>query len=93
MAEILSLFTEPDEAVCDPFMGSGTTGVAAIRMGRRFVGIEQDLKFFDIACARIAAARLGRDEASRQIAKQLGADLVPFEPGSLFAGIEGRAAE
>ena len=42
--------------VLDPFMGSGTTGVAAIQLGRRFIGIEQDKKFFDIACERIAAA-------------------------------------
>ena len=41
--------------VLDPFMGSGTTGVAAVRAGRPFVGIEIDRRFFDMACARIAA--------------------------------------
>ena len=41
--------------VLDPFMGSGTTGVAAIRAGRRFVGIEIDVKWFDAACRRIGA--------------------------------------
>jgi site-specific DNA-methyltransferase (adenine-specific)/modification methylase len=42
--------------VCDPFMGSGTTGVAAIQMGRAFIGIEQKKKYFDIACKRIEQA-------------------------------------
>jgi DNA modification methylase len=37
-------------------MGSGTTGVAALNLGRTFVGIERDPKFFDIACARIDRA-------------------------------------
>jgi site-specific DNA-methyltransferase (adenine-specific)/modification methylase len=39
--------------ICDPFMGSGTTGVAAWRLGREFVGIEIERRLFDIACARI----------------------------------------
>lgn len=43
--------------VIDPFMGSGTTGVAAIKTGRRFVGIELDQKYFDIACQRIENAQ------------------------------------
>lgn len=42
--------------VLDPFMGSGTTGVAAIQMGRKFIGIEREPKYFEIACERIAAA-------------------------------------
>ena len=47
----------PDsDTVCDPFMGSGTTGVAAVRMGRTFVGIEREPKYFDIACKRIEQA-------------------------------------
>ena len=43
-------------SILDPFMGSGTTGVAAVQMGRAFVGIEQDAKYFDIACRRIEQA-------------------------------------
>lgn len=39
--------------VCDPYMGSGTTGVACMRLGRRFIGIEIDRRYFDIACERI----------------------------------------
>jgi site-specific DNA-methyltransferase (adenine-specific)/modification methylase len=42
--------------ILDPFMGSGTTGVAAIQMGRKFIGIERDPKYFDIACKRIEQA-------------------------------------
>ena len=39
--------------VLDPFMGSGTTGVACAQLGRKFIGIEIDRKYFDIACERI----------------------------------------
>jgi DNA modification methylase len=42
--------------ICDPFMGSGTTGVACASLGRKFFGIEFERKYFDIACERIAAA-------------------------------------
>lgn len=51
--------TEPDDIVLDPFMGSGTTGYSAIRSGRKFIGVEIERKFFDIACERI-------DQAQRQ---------------------------
>jgi site-specific DNA-methyltransferase (adenine-specific) len=56
MAEILLDFTKQGQLICDPFLGSGTTGVAAVRCGRRFVGIEQDPKWFDLACRRVSAA-------------------------------------
>jgi DNA modification methylase len=47
--------------VCDPFMGSGTTGVACVNLGRPFVGVEINPKYFDIACRRIEdAQRQGR---------------------------------
>lgn len=42
--------------ILDPFMGSGTTGVAAVKLGRKFTGIEIDPGYFDIACRRIEAA-------------------------------------
>ena len=41
------------KTILDPFMGSGTTGVAAVKMGRNFIGIEREQKYFDIACERI----------------------------------------
>lgn len=42
--------------ILDPFMGSGTTGVACVKLGRRFIGIEIEPRYFDIACRRIEAA-------------------------------------
>lgn len=45
-----------DGTILDPFMGSGTTGVACVKLGRKFIGIEIDEGYFDIACARIAKA-------------------------------------
>jgi DNA modification methylase len=48
--------TNPNETVLDPFMGSGTTGVACVKLGRKFIGIELDQKYFDIACKRIEDA-------------------------------------
>ena len=43
--------------ICDPFMGSGTTGVACMNLGRKFIGIEIEPKYFDIACERIENAQ------------------------------------
>jgi len=43
--------------ILDPFMGSGTTGVAAVQMGRKFIGVEIERKYFDIACRRIEDAQ------------------------------------
>ena len=49
----------PCSSILDPFMGSGTTGVACANLGRSFIGIEREPKYFDIACRRI-------DDAQRQ---------------------------
>jgi site-specific DNA-methyltransferase (adenine-specific) len=49
-------FTDEGETVLDPFMGSGTTGVACIKLGRKFIGIEKRADYFDLACRRIDAA-------------------------------------
>lgn len=46
-----------EQTILDPFMGSGTTGVAAVQMGRNFIGIEKEPKYFDIACKRITDAQ------------------------------------
>lgn len=43
--------------IVDPYMGSGTTGVAAVQLGCKFIGIEREQKYFDIACERIANAQ------------------------------------
>ena len=47
----------PDaETILDPFMGSGTTGVACAKTGRKFIGVEIEERYFEIACRRIEAA-------------------------------------
>ena len=48
---------DDSESILDPFMGSGTTGVAAVQMGRKFIGIEIDPRYFEIACRRIEDAQ------------------------------------
>jgi site-specific DNA-methyltransferase (adenine-specific) len=68
--QILPVVTELDQIVLDPFMGSGTTGVACANLGRKFIGIEIEPKYFDIACERIERAyqqpRLFDDEELAQ---------------------------
>lgn len=63
------------ETILDPFMGSGTTGVAAIQLGRKFIGIEREPKYFDIACKRIeqavAQGQLFAPEQPKQIQDSL----------------------
>jgi site-specific DNA-methyltransferase (adenine-specific) len=70
LLETLIGITEPGALVCDPFMGSGTTGVACANLGRKFIGIEIEPKYFDIACKRIEDAykqpRLFDDEPQPQ---------------------------
>lgn len=56
MMELVQLFTNPGDTVCDPCMGSGTTGVACIKLGRKFIGCEIDKNYFDIALERITSA-------------------------------------
>jgi site-specific DNA-methyltransferase (adenine-specific)/modification methylase len=70
-----------NQTILDPFMGSGTTGVAAVQMGRKFIGIEREPKYFDIACRRIEDAQRMNDmfapearDAYEQTAQQ--ADLL-----------------
>jgi len=53
--------TDAGEVVLDPFMGSGTTGVGCVRAGRRFIGIEVEPRFFDLACKRIEQAQRQAD--------------------------------
>lgn len=53
----ISHLPENSETILDPFMGSGTTGVAAMNLQRKFIGIEREQKYFDIACKRIEQAQ------------------------------------
>jgi DNA modification methylase len=61
MRRLLKLHTNPGATILDPFCGSGTTGVAAVQLGRRFIGVEIDPGYAKIATERIdRAARQGR---------------------------------
>lgn len=53
MQDIIKIHTNPGDKILDPFMGSGTTGVAAVSLGRKFVGVELSSDYFEIAEARI----------------------------------------
>jgi site-specific DNA-methyltransferase (adenine-specific) len=81
MVELIGDFTQPEQTVLDPFMGSGTTGVACVRAGRRFIGIELDDGFFDIACQRIRKAYAQPD--------LFVAALKPPEEKQIGLGLEG----
>lgn len=55
-AWLVDKVAKPGGVAIDPFMGSGTTGVACANLGRKFIGIELEERYFDIACERISAA-------------------------------------
>lgn len=63
---LIELLSYKEDVVCDPFMGSGTTGVACIRTNRKFIGIEKDEAYFQLAAKRIAR------EAARPTQMELG---------------------
>lgn len=76
MSALVDVQTEPGTLVLDPFMGSGSTGVAAVSMGRSFVGVEHDPTHFDTACRRI-------EQAYRQPRLIVSADPEPVQPSLL----------
>lgn len=59
MMWVLELATKPGDLILDPFCGSGTTGVAAIRMGRRFIGIEREPAYASVSRERLRAEEKG----------------------------------
>ncbi len=74
---IASFVKWTEGVILDPFMGSGTTGVAAVQMGRKFIGIELEPKYFEIACRRI-------EDAQRQVDMFQAPEKIPTQEG-LFA--------
>lgn len=60
MEWVISHLPQDVESIIDPYMGSGTTGVACMNMKKQFIGIERERKYFDIACKRL-------DDAQRQV--------------------------
>lgn len=70
MRYLCRLVTPPDGIVLDPFMGSGSTGKAAALEGFRFIGIEQQPEYFEIACERIRQAKRAYDDEKSK-AKQM----------------------
>ena len=68
-AHFIRLHSQPGHLVLDPFMGGGSTGVASLKMGRQFIGIEIDPRWFHLACKRVAEEalqlRLSFDEPHR----------------------------
>lgn len=57
MDRLIEDYSRSGQTVLDPYMGSGTTGVSCFNIGRKFVGIERETKYFDIACRRIEDAQ------------------------------------
>jgi len=64
------------KTILDPFMGSGTTGVACAQMGRSFIGIEREPAYFDIACRRIEQAYKQGQLFEHEPVKQIQSDLL-----------------
>ena len=77
MRELIQLFTNPGDVIFDPFMGAGTTGVAALECGRRFIGAELDAGYFDTAVKRM--------EDVREV-PSLVRDIGRAKPAPLFGG-------
>lgn len=86
MAELIADFTNAGDLVVDPFMGSGTTGVACAQAGRRFIGIERDPAYFEVACERIREAyrqpRLFDDAAPKPTQTRFDLDAAKPESGA-----------
>lgn len=88
MMQLVERVTRDGETILDPFMGSGTTGVAAVKLGRKFIGIEIVPKYFDIACKRIQAALDAPDvfiEAPKPAKHPPSRRLSRYDPASLGA--------
>lgn len=79
MQEIVALFSNHRQTILDPFMGSGTTGVACVNLDRKFIGIEIDETYFDIAVRRIEEAYKQPRLFSEPVQKPIQTDLLSEE--------------
>ena len=90
LARVLLASTKRGDIVLDPFFGSGTTGTVAKRLGRHYVGIEQDKKYVALATQRIAAIQPLVDDGLLDLTEKRAQPRVPFgallEGGLLVAG-------
>jgi modification methylase len=75
---VLLACTNKGDVVLDPFFGTGTTGAVAKRLGRRFIGIEREGRYVEVAKARIAAALPLDESAMRTMANKRSQPRVPF---------------
>lgn len=80
--------TSCGQTVLDPFMGSGTTGVACANLGRKFIGIELDERYFDIACERIAEAYKQPRLFAEPAAKPVQGSLLEPKRGTINDALE-----
>ncbi len=70
MTDLVADFTQPEQTILDPFMGSGTTGIACLKLGRSFIGIERAETHFETACKRIQDAHNRPDMFVAQLQPQ-----------------------
>ena len=66
MEKLINIHTNYGDLILDPFMGSGTTGEAAIKNGRRFIGIEKQKKFYDVCVERLDKIK-GQTELFKEV--------------------------
>ena len=64
MEFLVKSYSDEGDTIIDLFMGSGTTGVAALQNNRRFIGIEKEQRYFDVACQRIKQADAERQKGA-----------------------------
>lgn len=70
LMELIELFTDPGDTVMDPCCGSGTTGLAALRLGRHFIGCELDAKYHALATERLTAESRGLTLAAHRMGQE-----------------------
>lgn len=97
LARIILAASRPDDLVLDPFFGTGTTGAVAKRLGRRFLGLEQDPAYVAAAERRIAAVEAAPDHTLAPLPSRRSEARVPFaalvEAGLVAPGLRLRAAD